>query len=147
MLTPKAAIVSVFRNYATFAGRATRSEYWWFQLFQAVIFVLVFAAGFLPVILNPPPVTEPKPTAIAGGIALLLFGLLVIIPNISVFVRRLHDIDFSGWFYFLTVIPGFGPIVAVIVAVLPSNPAGARFDAVEKLGSTTPAWQPTQKLS
>jgi uncharacterized membrane protein YhaH (DUF805 family) len=147
MLTPKAAIASVFRNYATFTGRATRSEYWWFQLFQAVIFVLIIAAGLLPVLLNPPPVTEPKPTAIAGGIGLLLFGLLVIIPNISVFVRRLHDIDFSGWFYFLTVIPGFGPIVAVVVALLPSNPAGARFDAVKKPGSKTPAWQPTQTLS
>jgi len=147
MLTPKAAIVSVFRNYATFAGRATRSEYWWFQLFQAVVFVLLLAGGLLPVFLNPPPVTEPKPTAIAGGIGIVLFGLLVIIPNISVFVRRLHDIDFSGWFYFLAIIPGFGPIVTVVFALLPSNPAGARFDAVENLGSDTPAWRPAQKLS
>ena len=147
MLTPKAAIVSVFRNYATFAGRATRSEYWWFQLFQAVVFVLLLAGGLLPVFLNPPPVTEPKPTAIAGGIGIVLFGLLVIIPNISVFVRRLHDIDFSGWFYFLAIIPGFGAIVAVVFALLPSNPAGARFDAVENLGTDTPAWKPSQNLS
>lgn len=147
MLTPKAAIVSVFRNYATFTGRATRSEYWWFQLFQVVVVLVIFAVGFLPVIINPPPFEEPKPTAIVGGLLILVFGLGVIIPNISVFVRRLHDIDFSGWFYFLIMIPGFGGIVALIVGLLPSNPAGARFDAVEKLGSDTPAWQPTQKVS
>ena len=83
----------------------------------------------------------------AAGIGIFLFGLLVFIPNISVFVRRLHDIDFSGWFYFLAIIPGFGAIVAVVFALLPSNPAGARFDAVENLGTDTPAWKPSQNLS
>jgi len=147
MLTPKAAIVSVFRNYATFAGRATRSEYWWFQLLQAVVFLVFLVGGFLPVIINTPPPEEPKPTAIVGGLGILVFGLAVIIPNISVFVRRLHDINFSGWFYFLSVIPGFGPLLTLIFALMPSNPAGARFDAVENLGSDTPAWRPAQNLS
>ena len=147
MLTPKAAIVSVFRNYATFAGRATRSEYWWFQLLQAVVFLVFLVGGFLPVIINTPPPEEPKPTAIVGGLGILVFGLAVIIPNISVFVRRLHDINFSGWFYFLGVIPGFGPLLTLIFALMPSNPAGARFDAVENLGSDTPAWRPAQNLS
>jgi uncharacterized membrane protein YhaH (DUF805 family) len=147
MLTPKAAIVSVFRNYATFSGRATRSEYWWFQLFQIVLFVLIVVAGLLPVsIMNPDP-TESKPTVIISGLIIMLGGLALIIPNISVFVRRLHDIDFSGWFYFLSVIPGFGPIIAVVFALLPSNPAGARFDAAENLGSATPAYKPSQTLN
>jgi len=147
MLTPQAAIASVFRNYATFAGRATRSEYWWFQLFQTVLGVLIIAAGVLPVIINPPPVTEPKPTVIVAGLLIMLLSVGLIIPNLSLFVRRLHDIDFSGWFYFLTVIPGFGALLTVIFALLPSNPAGARFDAVENFGSDTPAWRPTKNLS
>jgi uncharacterized membrane protein YhaH (DUF805 family) len=147
MLSPKAAIVSVFRNYATFSGRASRSEYWWFQLFQAVVFLVVLFAGLIPASLSNPAPGETPPTVGAAGIGIFLFGLVMIIPNISVFVRRLHDIDFSGWFYFLAIIPGFGAIVAVVFALLPSNPAGARFDAVENLGTDTPAWKPSQNLS
>lgn len=147
MLSPKAAIVSVFKNYATFEGRASRSEYWWFQFFQTVLYLLVVVAGFLPVLLNPPPVTEPKPTAIVAAVVLLLLWLAFFIPSIAVFVRRLHDINLSGWFYFLTVIPGFGFTFAVVFGVLPSNPEGVRFDAVKKLGDDTPSWQASKVLA
>jgi uncharacterized membrane protein YhaH (DUF805 family) len=146
MLSPKAAIVSVFRNYATFSGRATRSEYWWFQLFQVVVFLLVVFGALIPVSLSDTPPGETPPAMGLVGTVLFLLGLAVIIPNLSVFVRRLHDSDLSGWFYFLTVIPGFGAIITVVFALLPSNPAGARFDAVENFGSDTPAWKSSQKL-
>ena len=147
MLSPTAAIRSVFRNYATFSGRATRSEYWWFQLFQIVLLILVVLLGVLPAAASNVAAGETPPSMSAAGIALFVLGLGLFLPNLAVFVRRLHDIDFSGWFYFLAIIPGFGPIVTVVFALLPSNPAGARFDAVENLGSDTPAWRPAQKLS
>jgi uncharacterized membrane protein YhaH (DUF805 family) len=146
MLTPKAAVVSVFRNYATFSGRATRSEYWWFQLFQVVLFVVILFVGLTPAMLSNPTPGETPPGAALAGIGIFLFGLVMLIPNISVFVRRLHDADLSGWFYFLAIIPGFGTIITLIFAVLPSNPAGARFDAAENFGSETPAFKPPQNV-
>jgi uncharacterized membrane protein YhaH (DUF805 family) len=61
-------------------------------------------------------------------------------------VRRLHDINFSGWFYFLAIIPGFGSIITLVFTLLPSNPDGARFDAAENFGTDTPAWKAPQNL-
>lgn len=146
MLTPQAAIQSVFRNYGTLSGRAPRSEYWWFTLAQVVLFIVVFLLGTLGVGSSPEPGTVPPSIGIAIGVVLFL-GLALVIPNITVFVRRLHDADFSGWFYFLACIPYLGFIVAVVFALLPSQPNGARFDAAPTLGSATPAYAPTHTPS
>jgi len=147
MLTPQAAIKSVFRNYATLAGRAPRSEFWWFALFQSVLFAVVILLGALGIGIGTPARGEmPVSMGIAIGVIVLLFlGLAV--PNITVYVRRLHDGDFSGWLYFLSCIPYAGAVVVLIFALLPSQPAGARFDAAPNSGSTTPAWNPTKTLS
>ena len=145
MLTPQAAIKSVFRNYATLAGRAPRSEFWWFALFQAVLFAAVILLGALG-IGTPARGEMPVSMGIAiGVIVLLTLGLAV--PNITVYVRRLHDGDFSGWLYFLACIPYAGVVVVLIFALLPSQPAGARFDDAPNTGSTTPAGNPTKTLS
>jgi len=145
MLTPRAAIQSVFRNYATLAGRAPRSEFWWFALFQAVLFAVVILLGGLG-IGTPAQGEMPVSMGIAIGVILLL-SLGLAIPNITVYVRRLHDGDFSGWLYFLACIPYAGVLVVLIFALLPSQPAGARFDAAPNTGSPTPAWNPSQTLS
>ncbi|TFC58693.1 MULTISPECIES: DUF805 domain-containing protein [unclassified Cryobacterium] len=147
MLTPQAAIKSVFRNYATLAGRAPRSEFWWFALFQAVLFTVVVLLGGLGIGIGTPERGEmPVSMGIAIGVTLLL-SLGLAIPNITVYVRRLHDGDFSGWLYFLACIPYAGVLVVLIFALLPSQPAGVRFDAVENTGSATPAWNPSKTLS
>ena len=44
-------------------------------------------------------------------------------------MRRLHDANYSGWFYLLSLIPGVGGLIILIFMVLPSHPQGARFDA------------------
>ena len=145
MLTPQAAIKSVFRNYFTLAGRAPRSEYWWFTLFQVVLFAVVLMIGLVG--MGTP---APGEMPVSMGIALALFIILSLglaIPSITLYVRRLHDADFSGWFYFLACIPYLGAIVVLVFALLPSQPAGARFDAVENTGSATPAWNPGKTLS
>lgn len=86
------AIQSGFRNYANFEGRASRSEYWFFHLF---VFLAIWAGIF----------TGP-------GVFLIMLGL--VLPTLSVNVRRLHDIDRSGWFIFLAWIPLVGVIVLLI---------------------------------
>jgi uncharacterized membrane protein YhaH (DUF805 family) len=66
--------------YAQFSGRASRSEYWWFYLFTVL-------ATDAAVLLGGP----------VGGLASLLFFL----PSLALFVRRLHDVGRSGWWFLL----------------------------------------------
>jgi uncharacterized membrane protein YhaH (DUF805 family) len=79
-------ISSIKRNcttaaYAQFTGRASRSEYWWFYLFTVL-------ATDAAVLLGGP----------VGGLASLFFFL----PSLALFVRRLHDVGRSGWWFFIT---------------------------------------------
>ncbi len=94
------AVKSVFSKYATFQGRACRSEYWWFGLFCMIV-----AVGLLIV----------SNVALNGnGILNLLFTLAIFLPSLAVLVRRLHDIDKSGWWYFILIIPVIGFILFLI---------------------------------
>ena len=81
------SIQRCFQKYATFEGRASRSEYWWFVLFyQVAITILdkveIAAMG-----------TDPSEVMLSG-----FFFLAVFIPSLAVAVRRLHDSGKSGWF-------------------------------------------------
>ncbi len=86
------SIQSGFRNYTNFDGRAPRSEYWYFHLFALL--------------------------ATCAGIFTFFFVFVImvalILPSLSVNVRRLHDIDKSGWFIFLACIPVAGVIILLI---------------------------------
>jgi len=94
------AISTCFAKYADGTGRATRSEFWYFYLFYVVVWVTVTAID----------------------IPLLTMGLLVlIIPNIAVSVRRMHDIDKSGWFVLI-------PIYNLILLATPGTVGPNRFD-------------------
>ncbi len=99
------AIQQGFSKYATFSGRASRSEFWYFVLFvilgQAVanfIDASSWGWGF----------------SRGGGAVSSIFGLVVLIPNIAVAVRRLHDTDRSGWWWWLWLIPIIGWIILLI---------------------------------
>ena len=122
------AVRRFFAKYATASGRASRSEYWWavlaIALIQLVFTVLYFAAGGSSPAADG--TVQLTPIAIVVISIWGVFSLAVIIPTIALTVRRLHDGNFSGWFYLLTLI-GLS-IVVFIFTLLPSNPAGARFD-------------------
>lgn len=93
----KPAVQHVLNNYVTFSGRALRSEYWYWVLFTIIAtIVLSIVDGIL-------------------GLQLLvnLFSLAVLLPGISVSVRRLHDLDKSGWWLLLAFIPLIGAIVLI----------------------------------
>ncbi len=75
------AVGSCFSNYATFTGRASRSEYWYFVLFQALANLIV---GIIA--------ARAGSNLLGGLVELALF-----LPALAVGVRRLHDIDKSGW--------------------------------------------------
>lgn len=113
---PEAVRTALFEKFATFSGRAPRSEYWWFQLF----FILVsFVSAMLAVLL-------------AGGLAsfenggeppMMIFllpglvALVMLLPLISVSVRRLHDRGRSGWWFLAYCVLSGVPILGFIVSI------------------------------
>ncbi len=82
-------------KYALFTGRARRKEFWQFQVVAfAISIVLMIVDGILG-------------TKTASGIGILggIFSLAILLPNIGVLIRRLHDTDRSGWWALLGLIP------------------------------------------
>ena len=96
------AIAAGFQNYVNFTGRAARSEFWYWVLF-AVLASLV--AGLIDLALFGESTISPINT---------LVGLALFLPGLAVSVRRLHDIDRSGWWVLLVLIPIIGIIVLII---------------------------------
>ena len=89
------SIRTCFLKYATFEGRATRSEYWWFSLFGALV-------------------QATQLTDMVNEVFIVVFALGLVIPTIAVSVRRLHDIDKSGWFLLVGFIPLIGFIFLIV---------------------------------
>lgn len=101
------AIQSVFSQYATFSGRARRSEYWFFVLFN---YVISAALGFLG--------RYMFLFSILSG----LYSLAVLIPSLAVTWRRLHDIGKGGGWYFMVLVPLVGWILLIIWLCRDSQP-------------------------
>ena len=93
-------------NYANFNGRASRQEYWMFILFNFIFTIVVgFIDGFLSL-----------------GFLSLLYVLAILIPGLAVLVRRLHDVNKSGWWFFIIFIPIIGTIWMLILLCTDGNP-------------------------
>ena len=99
------AVKSCFGKYATLRGRASRSEFWYFELF-GLIMVVGFSA--LSAILGKTLTTY----VIEPLYAIYMLGILL--PAISVTVRRLHDRDKSGWWYWIALVPLVGAILLLV---------------------------------
>lgn len=126
-----AAVQRFFKKYATFAGRASRSEYWWMVL---VMFLVGFALNLLASLTGGRTMDEFGNTAAPSGLGLvfyiiyLLWGLATIVPWLALLVRRLHDSDKSGFWVFIGLVPIVGGIVLFVFTLLGPKPEGARFD-------------------
>lgn len=107
------SIATCFKKYATFKGRASRSEFWWFQLFQFLASIVIVT---LVAILQWPKVNPDSPLMNLIG---TLFTLVTFIPNLAVTCRRLHDTDHSGWWmlmpYGVILVSAFICVILVIV--------------------------------
>jgi len=96
------AIQAGFRNYVNFSGRASRSEYWWWVLFVVIVGIV---ASFIDISIVGNAQFGP-----VGG----LTSLALLLPNIGISVRRLHDRDKSGWFILIGLIPLVGAIILLV---------------------------------
>jgi uncharacterized membrane protein YhaH (DUF805 family) len=121
--------LKVWKDYANFTGRARRSEYWYFGLFHMLaIFVLAFVGGLIDF-----------------PYLIILSALAGFVPSIAVIVRRLHDTNRSGWYYFMGLIPLIGGIILIVFfcedsypdtnkwGANPKNPLVAENDIIDHL--------------
>ncbi|MFZ4286404.1 DUF805 domain-containing protein [Variovorax sp. HJSM1_2] len=93
------------KKYATFSGRSRRSEFWYFVLFYLIIFCALAFVDRL---------TGSFDADAGMGLLSGLFALGLIVPNLSVTVRRLHDTNRSGWWVLLSLVPLVGQIVLIV---------------------------------
>ena len=103
-----AAVRKVLSNYATFTGRASRPEFWWWIL---AVFLATLAAQAVDAILIGPILGFDFGDESAGQPVSLLLSLAIVLPALAVGARRLHDMGKSGWWLLI----GFVPIVGVLV--------------------------------
>ena len=96
----------VLKQYRDFSGRARRTEYWMFVLFN-IIFSSITT------------LISPKLYAI--------YTLSVLLPNLAVSVRRLHDVGKSGWMCFIALIPLIGTIWILVIMLTDSNPGKNKY--------------------
>ena len=99
-MTFSEAVRYCLNNYVTFSGRADRPQYWWFILFNILVAIV---AGIIDWILFGPD------SRIIGALA----GLALLLPTLAVAVRRLHDMDHTGW-WILIGLTGIGGLVLIV---------------------------------
>ena len=126
----------VLGKYAVFAGRARRKEYWMFLLFNMIFSVVaivadnlfgstfIFGDGYY------------KTSTIYGWIY-LIYILATFLPGISVFVRRMHDIGKSGWWFFIFFIPIIGWIWGMVLLCKDSNFGDNKYGSSPKGSNST----------
>jgi len=96
----------VIKKYVVFTGRATRSEYWYFVLFN---FLFSIAIGIIDSIAT-------------VGVLLWIYTLFILLPSTAVLIRRLRDTNRSAWYLLLYLIPFLGGIILIIFTAQESGP-------------------------
>lgn len=108
-MKPIEAVISCFKNYANFNGRARRSEYWWFFLMNSVISAVLMIIGFIIAA-----ATGSGESIFIGYLLCGVYDLAVIIPGFAVTCRRLHDVGKSGAYIFFVLLPVVGAILLMV---------------------------------
>jgi uncharacterized membrane protein YhaH (DUF805 family) len=107
------ALVSGFKNYVGFSGRAPRSEYWFWVLWMIIISIITATIDYQFFDSQPGPINT-------------IFGLATFLPSLAMGIRRLHDIDRTGW-WTLIALTGIGLFVLLVFACLKGTNGPNRF--------------------
>jgi uncharacterized membrane protein YhaH (DUF805 family) len=114
--------IKVIKNYVGFEGRARRTEYWMFFLFNAIItFLLSLVENFANI----------------SNVLTGIYGLLTLLPSLAVGARRLHDTGRSGWWLLIGLIPFIGAIILLVFFCLDSEESENRFGPNPKRESSS----------
>jgi len=98
--------VGVLKKYFVIKGRAGRKEFWYFVLADVIICFPLFILSLIPVL------------GVIFRVVLSLFGLVTLIPSITVSVRRLHDTNKPGWLLLIGVIPSIISVMLLPMAII-----------------------------
>jgi uncharacterized membrane protein YhaH (DUF805 family) len=118
------AVRSGFDHYVKFDGRASRPAFWWWFLFGILVGI---GANIIDLILG------------TWGVVNGLAGLALLLPNLSVAIRRLHDTDHSGWWVLIGLIPIIGWIVLLIFYLRDSDPGENKYGPPPVAGVPAPS--------
>lgn len=119
-----------FTKYAVFSGRTSRKDYW---LATLGIFLLTFVIGFVCQLVFGASLSYDESMDLGkyfsniGNIIYLVWALALAVPEISISVRRLHDINKSGLWYLLTCVPVVGGLILLVFYLLPSVNEGNKY--------------------
>ncbi len=113
--------LAALSRYAEFSGRSRRREYWFFALFNVIIY-LVLAVIDVAVL----------GSSYGFGLLSTIFNLAMIIPGLAVFVRRCHDTGHSGLWFFIGLVPLVGAIVLLVFMLMDSEPGTNRYGSNPK---------------
>lgn len=123
------------KKYADFNGRARRTEFWMFTLFNALVllvFVILMALSI-----------NMEWALMIVLVIMGLYALFTFIPSLAIIVRRLHDTGKSGWFYLISFIPYIGGLILLVFMVQDSesvsnkwgpNPKNPNSDEINQIG-------------
>lgn len=117
--------LTALKSYAVFSGRSRRSEYWYFALFYLILYAACAIADGL---------TGSFDRASGIGLFTGVLTLALLIPSLSVSVRRLHDTGRSGWWLLIALVPLVGAIVLLVFLAQDSEAGTNRFGANPKAG-------------
>jgi len=123
-----ASVQSCLSKYASFGGRASRSEFWWFVVFSG--FGTVTMAALETRFLGFGSFTSGNghwAWTSNGGPLSAIFILAMIVPMLAVAVRRLHDVDKSGWWILIKLVPLIGALYLLFLLTQPSQARVNRF--------------------
>jgi uncharacterized membrane protein YhaH (DUF805 family) len=116
------AIKQAFTNGLVYRGRASRSAYWWFVLFEVIVSVVLDLLVFSTASLKSGPVFPVVAISSIAALCLALIGL-------SLLVRRLHDSDKSGWWVLIGLVPFVGLIVLLVFSLAEGTPGPNRYQS------------------
>ncbi len=129
------AIKRAFSQYCCFSGRASRSEYWWFVLFTILvnIFLNIVSAAFTVGGTAGGGLVGMVAGSTVGLVLQLLWSLAILLPQLGLAWRRMHDTGKGGGWYFINLIPIVGSIIFLVFTCQESEMQANRFGEVPNL--------------
>lgn len=120
-----AAYKSMWQNYANFDGRTSVKTYWLAFLGNFLITIfLTILCGIMFTIFAFASTNGADVGLVVACAVLALYALAILVPSISISVRRLHDAGFPGPLYLITFVPSVGQVALIVLLCLPSNTDG-----------------------
>jgi uncharacterized membrane protein YhaH (DUF805 family) len=123
------AVKGVYNKYATFSGRARRSEYWWWALYMLITgSVIALIESSMGLGMGHMGMGNGSMSAgYQGGPLPGLWSLAHLLPGLAVAVRRLHDTDRSGWWLLIVLIPVIGLLALLYFFITKGTTGPNRF--------------------